>query len=115
MHAPGPNTEGNHDFKDGLHINSEQREKRNKEVSKNDYDSHPKPGAPLTHNIPEGFLRHVRIPNDEVLSKMNVSVKNGESKNKRTKKVILMVVEHVRQDTLAVKNHRDQIYGRQGH
>ena len=85
MHEPGPDRETGHQREPMLHIDSQQDEKRHKEMAENDDLADPKPSVPLAgtrtnlaQDVPERFFGDIGVPDDEILSKGDVGVKYRE-------------------------------------
>src|SRR2546423_5709865 len=97
MHQPGPDHQGNHDREAQLEIDAEERQKWEKEMAENNQHSEIPPRSCFALGVPKRFLRHVRIPDDEVLRKMDVSVENRESKPKHADVEELPLACHLRQ------------------
>ena len=78
MHQPGPCAKRDHIGEDAFDINPQQAEKRKEEVSKYDDQTDIPPGPFFAQDIPERFLWHVAIPNNEVLRESDVGPEDGE-------------------------------------
>ena len=109
MHEPSPDTDGRHVWKNTLHIDPQQAEEGNEEVTKDDNDANPEPSTFLPHDVPERLFGHVAIPNDKILRKVNVGVKYRECEQQRTQEIILMFVKNFGQHSLAIENHRNDV------
>ena len=77
--------------------------------------SHGPPRASFAHHVPERLLRHIPVPDNEVLRESHIRIKHGESKQHRTDEIILVFVQHIGQHALPIQNHRDDIDCCQGH
>src|SRR5678816_4906631 len=111
MHEPGPGTDGDHEGEGIFNVDAQQGEEGHEEMSKDD-DQTDVPPAPLfTDDVPEGFFRHIAVPDNEILSKGDVGVKDGEGEQERADKVVLVLVEDIAEDALAVEDHRDDVGG----
>src|SRR5437773_784422 len=69
MHQPGPRSQRKHDRQTQFGINAEERQERKKEMPENNQQSILVPRPLFALHIPSGFLRHVGVPDDEVLRK----------------------------------------------
>src|SRR5947209_20605124 len=103
MHEPRPRRHRHHKFKHVLHIDPQKRQEWNEEVAEDNNQPDPPPRALLANHIPRGLVRNVAIPNDEVLSEMDVGIKHRKSEEERPNEIILMLVQDVAQHTAAVK------------
>src|SRR5439155_8991340 len=109
MHKPGPNADRQHEREDMLHINPKQREKWNEEMAEDNDQADVPPRALFTHDVPKRFLRHVAVPDDEVLGESDVGIEHRESEQARAEKIILMLVKDIGEHALAIENHGDDI------
>src|SRR5262249_6201371 len=115
MHDPGPNADRDHVREDVFDIDPQQREEGQKEMAEDNHQPDIPPGAVLAHNVPERFLRHVAVPDDEILGEGHVGVKDREGEKQGTDEIILMLVQDVTEHTLAVENHRNDVGSAKGH
>ena len=67
------------------------------------------PGTVFADEIPEGFLGHVGVPDDEVLRELDVGGKQREGEEQHAEEIKLIVLQHAGQDALPLQNHRDDI------
>ena len=114
MHQPRPNAERKHEGEDVLHIDTQQRQEREEEMAENNDQADIEPSPFFADDIPESFLRHIPVPNDEVLREMDVGIKDREGEHQGAEKIVLMFVQHVGEHTLAVEDHGDDIRRGQG-
>ena len=71
------------------------------------------PRAVFADEIPEGFLRHVGVPDDEILRELGVGGKHGEGKEQHADEIKIILLQHARQDALPLQNGGDDIDRRQ--
>ena len=82
LHQPGPNPDWDHEPGE-FYIDPQKGQKRNKEMPEDDDHSNGPPRTAFANFIPKRLLRHVGIPDDEILRKMDISVEHSESQKER--------------------------------
>src|SRR5207253_555750 len=63
----------------------------------------------LAQNVPKRFLGDVAVPDNEILTEGDISVKDSESEQERAEKIILMLVKDFGENALPVENHCNDI------
>ena len=70
-------------------------------MAEDHHHADPPPTALLAQAIPEGFLRHVGVPDDEVLREGHVGVEDRESQQQRPDVIEVRREQHVLERTSA--------------
>src|SRR5690349_1377379 len=107
MHQPLPGDNGEHVWKDALYTDAKQPEEWNKEMPEDDDQAYVPPTALLAHNVPESFLRHVRIPDNEILRESYVRVEYGKCEHQGADEIILVLVQHFGEHSLPIEDSGD--------
>src|SRR5690349_18928471 len=75
-HQQDPSHQGRHKTEFQFDIDSQQQEKWQKEMAEDNHETHQPPKTRFTQDIMKGFLRHVGVPDDEVLREVDVRVEH---------------------------------------
>src|SRR5207302_9958259 len=111
MHEPAPGAERQHEPEIRFNIDAQQRQEGHEEMAENDDQADIPPGAALAENVPERFLGNVAVPNDEILRESDVSIKHREGEQNGADEIILVLVEDLGEDALAIEHRGYDVGG----